>query len=214
MGKTISILFIFLFFISCGKNANSKANVAESIVEREEEDSSLAPASSKIRFDVNPIMIGFSRSQEEKVLKAAELIRKVVVSAEFKKRVLNYKYKGKKTFKDNDGLTNLQIYKKILEGSEKMTGLGKNRTMDLELELYTDNSSNTIGYTYPSIVRVYANRKYFNKFRPHQVADNMMHEWLHKIGFDHEVKATRDRRHSVPYAIGYIVKALALKYQE
>lgn len=213
MRKTFTLLFLFLFFISCGKSSEStEAHVLDPhLIQREEEVS--LEENLNIRFDVNPIMIGFTRSQEEKVLKAVELIRKVVTSSEFKRRVLNYQYKGKKQFKDNRGLTNEQIYKKILEGSERMTGLGKNRTMDIELELYTDHNSNTIGYTYPNIVRIYVNRKYFNKFKPHQVADNMMHEWLHKLGFDHEVQATDERRHTVPYAVGYIVKALALKLQ-
>jgi hypothetical protein len=53
------------------------------------------------------------------------------------------------------------------------------------------------------------NRKYFNKFRPYQVADNMMHEWLHKIGFSHAVKSTPERPYSVPYAVSYIVKGIA-----
>lgn len=165
------------------------------------------------RFDVNAQTFGFSRSQDEKVQAASALIRQIVASEEFKQKVLNYTFQGKKQFFDNLGLTNEEIYQKIMEGSEKMTGLGKNATMDLELELYTDHESNTIGYTYPNIVRVFMNRKYFNKFRPYEVADNMMHEWLHKIGFDHSVKVTPERRHSVPYAIGYIVKAMARKLQ-
>lgn len=204
MTKRVSLLFLFLILVllSCGKkNAQSSAGL---LIEKEEAETV---------FDVQPVMIGFTQKQEEKVRKASELIRRVVNSEEFRKKVLNYKFNGKRTFNDNRGLTNRQIYKKILEGSEKMTGLGKNGTMDLELELYTDRESTTIGYTYPNIVRVYMNRKYFNRFRPYQVADNMMHEWLHKIGFDHEVKATPDRRHSVPYAIGYIVKDLAKKFE-
>lgn len=210
MRRTFSLLFVFFFFVSCGKKANSSAAFSSTNeIEREEEAPELKSA---VNFEVNAITIGFNRTQEEKVLKAAELIKKVVASEEFKQRVLDYKFKGKRRFHDTS-LSNEQIYRKILEGSEKMTGLGKNNTMDLELELYTDKESNTIGYTYPNIVRVYVNRKYFNKFQPHQVADNMMHEWLHKIGFDHEVKVTKNRRHSVPYAIGYIVKALALKHQ-
>lgn len=208
MKKTLISLFLILSFLSCGKKtqANSSANTST----QEQTEDSLKPVT---RFDVNALTFGFSRSQDEKIQKAAALIRRIVASEEFKQRVLNYTYKGKKQFFDNDGLTNKQIYQKIIEGSEKMTGLGKNSTMDLELELYTDHESNTIGYTYPNIVRVYMNRKYFNKFKPYQVADNMMHEWLHKIGFDHEVKVTPDRRHSVPYAVGYIVKAMARKLQ-
>lgn len=186
--KSFSTIFFVLFFASC---TQSHASV----------DSP--------KFDVNPVMLGFTSKQEEKVHLAAELIRKVVASEAFKRKVLNYTYRGKKAFVENGGLTNQQIFQRILQASEKMTGLGNNRTMDLELELYTNHDSTTIGYTYPNIIRVYMNRKYFNKFKPHQVADNMMHEWLHKIGFGHQVKATPSRKHSVPYAVGYIIKSLA-----
>lgn len=181
-------LFIVLFFISC-----QKAEALEAINE----------------FDVRTTLIGFTAKQESKITSASKLIRKIVRSAEFKEKVLNHTWNGKKQFADNKGLTNEQIYKKIIDGSERQTGLGKNNTMDLEIELYTDNDSITIGYTYPSIVRIYMNRKYFNKFRPYQVADNMMHEWIHKIGFGHAVKNTPERPYSVPYAVGYIVKGIA-----
>jgi hypothetical protein len=206
--KTLVTFFILLSFLSCGKK--SEANNSHSPLIQAQNEDGPKPI---IRFDVNALTFGFTRSQEEKVITAAALIRRIVASAEFKQKVLNYTFNGKKQFHDNDGLTNKQIYQKIIEGSEKMTGLGKNSTMDLELELYTDHESNTIGYTYPNIARVFMNRKYFNKFRPYEVADNMMHEWLHKIGFDHSVKVNPERRHSVPYAIGYIVKAMAKKLQ-
>lgn len=181
-------LFIVLFFISCSR-AHSQVNPEV--------------------FDVRTTLIGFSTKQEKKINAASRLIRKIIRSEEFKEKILNHVWKGKKSFADSAGLSNAQIYQKILKGSERQTDLGPNNTMDLEIELYTDNDSITIGYTYPSIVRIFMNRKYFNKFRPYQVADNMMHEWLHKIGFTHAVKDTPERPYSVPYAVGYIVKGIA-----
>ncbi len=159
-------------------------------------------------FDVKFKLLKFNPEQSAKVERAAELIKQVVTSSAFKQRILNHVYKGKKTFVDNLGLTNLQIYKKILAASERLSGLGNNQTMDLELELYYDGSS-TIGYTYPHINRIYMNTRYFNQFLPYQITDNMFHEWLHKIGFDHDVKRTPERSFSVPYAVGYIMKSLA-----
>lgn len=193
MKKTMCFLFIVLFFISCARaHAETPAE----------------------NFDVRTTLIGFSAKQEKKVSAASALIRTIVRSTEFKDRVLNHTWKGRKRFADNAGLTNEEIYNKILKGAERQTNLGPNNTMDLEIELYTDNDSITIGYTYPSIVRIYMNTKYFNKFRPYQVADNMMHEWLHKIGFGHAVKNTPERPYSVPYAIGYIVKHIARGMKE
>lgn len=192
MKKTAWFLFLALIFISF--------------------TNSIAQASN--HFDVRTNLIGFTPGQENKIRSASGLIRKIVRSKEFKDRVLTHTWKGKKQFAENGGLSNTEIYQKILEGQEKMTSFGVNHTMDLEVELYTDYDSITIGYTYPSIVRIYMNRKYFNKFRPYQVADNMTHEWLHKIGFVHPLKATPERPYSVPYAVGYIVKGIAREMKE
>jgi hypothetical protein len=208
LGKTFSLLFLFLFLTSCGKGdgGSSTALASESMALVDTEKATPTQAAT---WDVNVKMNNFDRDQEEKIQKTIDLIRKVVASDAFRKRILNYTYKGKKAFFDNDGLSNSQIYKKILEGSETVLSLGSNNTMDLDLELYTDADAVTIGYTMPNIVKVFMNTKYFNKFQPFQVADNMFHEWLHKLGFNHSVAVTPDRAHSVPYAVGYIVKALA-----
>ncbi len=186
--KTFCFLFVVLFYPTCSKS------FAQDNLEN---------------FDVRTTLVGFTSRQEKKLHTASRLIRKIVRSPEFKERILAHTWKGKKAFADNNGLSNEQIYQKIMEGAEKISNLGANNTMDLEIELYTDKESITIGYTYPSIVRIYMNRKYYNKFRPYQVADNMMHEWVHKLGFNHDVKDNPDRPYSVPYAVGYIVKGIA-----
>jgi len=161
-------------------------------------------------FDAQIHMVNFPQEQEAKVHKAIELIKKVVTSSEFKDRVLAHSYEGKKSYVDNKGFTNEQIYQLILEGSETLVP-EKNGRMDVELELY-QQSSTTIGYTYPNTNRIWVNTKYFNKYSPVQVADNLFHEWLHKLGFDHELKYSPKRNYSVPYAIGYLVEELANKY--
>ena len=91
-----------------------------------------------------------------------------------------------------------------------MGNTSKNNTMDVELELY-HQKTNTIGYTYPNTVRIWMNTKYFNKYTPVKVADNLMHEWMHKLGFTHATVWSKERDHSVPYAIGYLVEELAEK---
>ncbi len=161
-------------------------------------------------FDAHINMVNFPQEQEAKVHKAVELIKKVVSSPEFKERILAHSYQGKKTFVDNKGLTNEEIYQLIVDGSELLAP-GKNGRMDIELELYK-NSSTTIGYTYPNTTRIWVNTKYFDKYSPVQVADNLFHEWLHKLGFDHALKYSKSRNYSVPYAIGYLVEELATKH--
>lgn len=214
MNKTFTVLFVFLALLSCGKK--SEAGKSDVIADPQVKVQDVAPAATHLSalarsFDVNPRMINFSEAQKEKVISAADLIKKVVASDEFRDAILNYEFDGKKQFVQNRGFSNEKIYQLILEASEKQLKKGKNNVMDLELQLYREDTT-TIGYTYPNVVRIYMNTKYFDRFDSVQVSDNMMHEWLHKIGFDHDVQYSPSRDHSVPYAIGYLVKRLAKKY--
>lgn len=162
-------------------------------------------------WDHHITKINMDAAQERKLLAAAELIKKVITSEDFKERVLNYAHNGINAFVDNKGLSNSQIYQIIMDGAETLLP-EKNHRMDVEVELFHEKNI-TIGYTYPNTRRIWMNTKYFNQYTPLQVADNLMHEWIHKLGFDHEVKWNKHREHSVPYAIGYIVKDLCKKYQ-
>ena len=163
-----------------------------------------------VTFNTNIKTYSFTSSGKRKIAAAAELIKEVVASEKFKNKVLNHTYNGKKQFANNQGLTNKQIYNKILNGAEVLKKTIDNE-MDLELQLYTDNSSNTVGYTFPTTNRIWMNSKYFNQNTAALVTTNMMHEWLHKLGFGHDAQVTTRRPYSVPYAIGYIVRDLAKK---
>jgi hypothetical protein len=82
--------------------------------------------------------------------------------------------------------------------------------MDLELEIFNRNDT-TVGYTFPNVIRVWMNSKFLNKYNAANVTTNMMHEWLHKLGFGHAYENTPTRKYSVPYAIGYLVAKIAKK---
>lgn len=162
-------------------------------------------------WDTNIKMKNFTKEQQEKVHKAVDLIKKVIATEKFRERVLNYTHLGKKSFVANHGFTNEEIYQKILDAAETIGNKSKNNTMDVELELYFQ-ATKTIGYTYPNTTKIWMNTKYFDKYTPEKVADNLMHEWMHKLGFTHDVVWNEDRDHSVPYAIGYIVEELAADF--
>src|SRR5690606_13806219 len=127
MTKTFSILFTFLFLVSCGKGGGggSSSGAAE-LNESELTTSTVAPVQAQT-FDIRAELVDFNADHEAKVYEAFDIIKRVIASDEFKKKVLNKKFNGKKTYVDNNGLTNAQIYKKILEASEKLTP-GNNNT--------------------------------------------------------------------------------------
>lgn len=161
-------------------------------------------------FDSNIKFINTSVTQQEKFDKAIEIIKKVVATEEFRSKVLNHTYNGVKTFVDNDGFSNAQIYQKILDGSESLQPT-KNNTMDMEVELYYA-ATTTVGYTYPNTKRIWVNTKYFNTNSVEKVASNLMHEWLHKVGFGHAQSYSTSRDYSVPYAIGRMISSLGTQF--
>ena len=161
-------------------------------------------------FDTNLLLVNFNTANQDKITEAADLIKKVVASEEFRSEILNHTYNGKKTFVDNGGLTNSQIYHRFLMAAERLTP-AENNILDAELELYYEASS-VVGYTNPGSKRIWMNTKYFNNYTTAQVAGNLTHEWMHKLGFGHASSSTPSRPYSVPYAVGYLMGRLAKQY--
>ncbi len=154
-------------------------------------------------FDENVTFVNATATQETKLRKALAIIKDVVATEEFRNKILNHTYGGAKTFVDNGGFTNAQIYQKILDGAETLQNT-KDNEMDMEVELYYAATS-TVGYTYANSKRIWVNTKFFNTYTPAGVAHNLFHEWLHKLGFSHSSSYNSARPYSVPYAIGDMV---------
>ncbi|MFP5385528.1 MAG: hypothetical protein ACLGHN_05575 [Bacteriovoracia bacterium] len=161
-------------------------------------------------FNIEPIRMG--RQSENKLFEGVELLRMVFSSEEFKMRILKHRFNERYAFSHNKGLSNRRIYNLLLKGTEKLFPY-ENNAMDVEVELYSDYRSQVLGYTMTGSRRIWMNKKYFNKHSPAEVASHLTHEWLHKLGFHHEKERTENRKYSVPYAIGYIVKDLAREFE-
>ena len=159
-----------------------------------------------LSFKTNVTLMNLSATQAAKYNKAVTMVKRVVATEAFRTKVLNHAYAGVKKFVDNGGKTNAQIYQSILDAAEKLK-LVKNNTMDLGVKMYYQASS-VVGYTSTNISYINVNTKFFNTYTVNQVAGNLFHEWLHKLGYGHSASATASRPYSVPYAIGYMVRDL------
>lgn len=148
----------------------------------------------------------FNEEKEGKMRDALLRAKIVLNSTDFKNRILNHSYNGEKTFVDNKGMSNEEIYKTIMDGKEDLLPEIDNE-MDLDMTLYYKNNS-TVGYTYPDTIRIWVNDKFFAGYNPGQVANNAVHEWSHKLGFGHDYYNTPERAYSVPYAVGKIIEEL------
>ncbi len=162
-------------------------------------------------FQANVNLTDFDSADEAKLMKAIAIIKKVIRLAKFKEQVINFTYNGERAFVDNEGFTNEEIYQKLLDGSEELRP-EVDHEMDLDLELYYSSSS-TVGYTYPSGLRIWMNTKFFDDYTPSQVARNVFHEWTHKLGFSHSSSYSVRRKSSVPYALGSLMEELGKQYE-
>lgn len=171
--------------------------------------STVPAAALSFKTDVS-YLVGFDSSDEDKYNKAVALVKKVVATEAFRKQILNHIYNGEKTFVQNNGLANAQIYQTILDAAEKLTP-AKNNTLDVGVKLYYENS-NVVGYTSTGITYINVNTKFFNTYAVNSVASNLFHEWLHKVGFGHDVSATSRRPYSVPYAVGTIIRNIGKNF--
>ncbi len=153
---------------------------------------------------------GFEDADILKYNRAVAVVKKVVGTEAFRSAVLNHTYGGVKTFVQNNGLTNAQIYQTILDAAERLTP-ARNNTMDVGVKLYFENSS-IVGYTSTSISYINVNTKFFDTYTVNSVAGNLFHEWLHKVGYGHDSAATARRPYSVPYAVGYMIGKIGQKF--
>lgn len=235
MAKLALLIALSVFLISCEQNPDCQTQGTVQKAESESNTSTSCPTpnpeptpdpdptpdpeptpdpdvpSEAYLFDANIEFHNFDAEQEAKVHKAVEIIKKVVQSKEFKDKVINFTYNGKKQFVDNKGMTNEQIYQALLDGREDLLPEVDNQ-MDLELKLYYSWTS-TVGYTTPDVLLIHMNTKFFNPYTPSEVAGNVFHEWTHKLGFDHAQSYSVARDSSVPYAIGYLIEELGKKYE-
>lgn len=211
MKKEIIVVFLLLFAVSCNhsEGESSDSGFDQSYAGVTDADFDVIPNEAST-FETNIYLANFVTTREAKMEQAIEIVKLVIGTEEFKDRILNFTYNGARTFVDNGGYTNAMIYKKILDGAEKLQP-AKNNTMDAEVELYTA-TTNVVGYTYPSSKRIWVNTKYFDQYTAAGVAHNLMHEWMHKLGFDHSATWTASRDYSVPYAVGYILGEIGAKF--
>jgi hypothetical protein len=172
-------------------------------------------------FKVKIEQEGLKQFEIDKVMLAAERIEIVFNSDQFKEWCLNFYWTEKictgslwwkkcrieqrKFFHYNDGLTNFQVYNKIMAGKEDLSSDGVDNEADIFVKVDRSSRRGVIGYTYPSSKWQYIYGWVLNDWDFTDIASNLAHEWCHKVGFDHEYNKTYARQYSVPYAVGYYV---------
>lgn len=150
--------------------------------------------------------------QKEKLNESFFIIEKIVNSQEFKEKVISYIGEdGQRRYTSNNGLSNEEIYEKLMQAIELLVPNSEGE-MNFDLTYYNRFWSKVIAYTNPGKNNwININWKFYKNFEIENMASNLVHEWIHLMGFYHDSARDHD---SVPYAVGYIVEDLAKKYHE
>lgn len=219
------MILMSLLSVSCNKSGGSSDDGSTQVTapvtddsgsdSNTDNDTTAPPPTSNLpalalSFGTNVDLMNLTTTQATKYNKAVALVKKVVATEKFRTSILNHTYNGSKTFANNNGLTNAQIYQSILDAAEKLTP-AKNNTMDLGVKFYYQ-ANTVVGWTNSSITYINVNTKYFNIYEINEVAGNLFHEWLHKLGYGHDSSSTTRRPYSVPYAVGYLIRDIGKSF--
>lgn len=165
------------------------------------------------------------RPKDQRVVfeEALSLLEEVMNSEEFKLKVLAYKNSsGKREYQKNylwkdpsQRLTNEDVYNILMEGKEHMIP-GTIGEMNIYAKLricrgwrrhVTVWCRNVIGSTAPySSEWMTLNWKFYSSFKAHEMVSNIVHEWIHLLGFLH---GKVNMREEVPYVVGAIAGQVA-----
>jgi hypothetical protein len=155
----------------------------------------------------------FEQEQFDKLQAAKKVVDFVINTQAFKERILGFEYQSQRTFVQNNGLTNQQVFDLLMTGAEKYPRQSSpDGVMNFDLELYSPRwyqSNNVLGYTNQNTQTIFINRNFFSRAEIFEIAMNLTHEWCHKVGFEHDSRSTARRPFSVPYGVGYIIRDLA-----
>lgn len=150
----------------------------------------------ELKFEIHK-MDGFTDAERDKFIRATAKAQKILNSKKFRERFLAL------PLEQTQNKTNLEIYQMIMSGADK---LNKENDGDIDVQITMYYSfNNTVGYTYPDTWFTWINRKFFTNYNEADVACNIMHEYMHNLGFGHRKASDHN---SVPYATGYLVEAL------
>jgi len=160
--------------------------------------------------------------QKARYEKAVAIIETVLNSDEFKRKVLSYKRSdGSRLYQKNylwsnkaETLTNEEVLSVIIRGDEKMRP-GTFNEMNINSWVKKCNwwqragiwCRKVIGSTSPSSsFMIKHNWKFYKNYETHQMVANIVHEWLHLLGFLH---GNENMREEVPYVVGSIAGEVA-----
>jgi len=153
----------------------------------------------------------FNPTQRQKLDRIIATLQKVINSEVFKNAVLNNEFNKSKSYANNNGQRNDEIYLSMMSGADGIKK-DKDRSWDLHLNLRFIFSRSTVAYTLPGSPMIHLNQKFFINESEAKMAGTLCHEYSHKVGYGHDKKLTAIRPYSVPYRLGDHCESLYKKF--
>ena len=163
-------------------------------------------------YSIELIAEGFDQKDIPKLQAAVNHISLFLASKQLEDFIINFSYEmlicsgflwWKKyhptrfyEFHFNNGKSQREIYNQITESKH----------IKLFLKLDPSNRKDFAGYTMPNTKWQWICNDFFNASCYKFVACNLVHEWMHKLGYDHGSFSDPLTKYSVPYAIGNFFK--------
>lgn len=189
-------MLLLLFLFSCATYApqtdQNKVDKVSEIVQP------IEVTSNKVKIEFVELK-WFDAIQKERMIKIAKNLEVVINSDQFKQELLNVEWNNKKQMVSTSD-TNEQVYNKITSADWKLTY----KLVKLRY------GSSVIGYTLPNVEWIALNSRKYYYLTDADLAANMAHEYGgHKFGkYDHDMKWSKSRDYSAPYAIGSVVEKI------
>jgi len=170
----------------------------------------VAPVPKEFNYHIG--FFGMSAAQRARIIHAADIAIEILQTNEFRDRILNHRFWLKKRFATNNGLSNAQVYQKLVEGAE-LWNAQVNGSIDLLCGLYDPALKKnldelTLAYTHLHRRQVYFNPDRFDELTDVELAGVLVHEWIHQLGFEHNDTLNFRQHKSVPYAVESIINDL------
>jgi hypothetical protein len=160
-------------------------------------------------------------AQEIKFQRALQLLEQVLNSTQFQAKVLRYQrrdgtkgFANSKLWKTGPLLSNSDVLQVIYGGDEKSIPQ-THHEMNLNLMVRSCRTHQrvsswcrtVIGSTTPHTSKwITLNWKFYSRFEVAEMVENIVHEWLHLIGFLH---GEQNLHEEVPYVVGAIAGEVA-----
>lgn len=159
----------------------------------------------------------FSPAEEQAIRKAALSVEAIINSDVFVNKMLAYPFHSSW----NKGLSNAKLIDRVRGGAESLKP-AKDYIWDVHYRGYWSSwfRRRVIGYTYPNTVWIWLNRR--NIPAPtvnmdhavRHIVGNMVHEYMHKLGFGHSFRRSSLWPYTVPYGVQRVVTDLYARYSD